>query len=133
MPICQAWSPWLKKLLNVHRLPTHHYALVTEEGGERRNDMSDLPKGGSFLLSATDPGSIFTPEDFAEEHRMIAGTVSRFLAEKVFPRMEEVDSKKDGLMRQLLAEAGELGLLGADIPEQYDGMELDKISPLRSR
>lgn len=58
---------------------------------------------------------------------MIDSTVTRFLAEKVFPRMEELDSKKEGLMRELLAEAGELGLLGADIPEEYDGVDLDKI------
>jgi alkylation response protein AidB-like acyl-CoA dehydrogenase len=89
--------------------------------------MTDLPKGGSFLMKAADPQSIFTPEDFSEEHRMIASTVARFLSEKVFPRMEEVDSKKEGLMRELLSEAGELGLLGADIPEQYYGTELDKI------
>jgi alkylation response protein AidB-like acyl-CoA dehydrogenase len=89
--------------------------------------MSDLPKGGSYLLGATDPQNVFTPEDFEEEHRMIASTVSRFLAEKVFPHMDEMDAKKDGLMRELLGEAGELGLLGADIPEEYDGTELDEI------
>ncbi|GLI35072.1 acyl-CoA dehydrogenase family protein [Desulforhabdus amnigena] len=89
--------------------------------------MSNLPKGGSFLLEAATPQSIFTPEDFAEEHRMIESTMVRFLAEKVFPRLEEVDAKKDGLMRELLVEAGELGILGADIPEQYGGAELDEI------
>ncbi|EKD33918.1 MAG: hypothetical protein ACD_75C02543G0003 [uncultured bacterium] len=86
-----------------------------------------LPKGGSYLLGVTAPQNIFTPEDFEDEHRMIGETVSRFLAERVFPRMEELDAKKDGLMRELLVEAGELGLLGADIPEQYDGTETDEI------
>ena len=86
-----------------------------------------LPKGGSYLLGATSPQDVFTPEDFEEEHRMIASTVARFLADRVFPRMDDVDAKKDGLMRELLVEAGELGLLGADIPEQYDGTELDEI------
>ena len=89
--------------------------------------MADRYKGGSFLLGETDPGSIFTPEDFAEEHRMIANTVSRFIADKVFPVMEDLDAKKEGAMRGLLVEAGELGLLGADIPEQYGGFELDEI------
>ena len=88
--------------------------------------MADRYKGGSFLLGETDPGSIFTPEDFAEEHRMIANTVSRFLAEKVFPVMDDLDAKKEGMMRGLLVEAGELGLLGADIPEQYGGFEMDE-------
>jgi len=87
-----------------------------------------LPKGGSFLLSPTDPQDIFTPEDFTEEHRMIAKMVDDFVTDKVLANMEDLESKKEGLIRELLEAAGKLGLLGADIPEEYDGMELDKIS-----
>lgn len=89
--------------------------------------MSSLPKGGSYLIGATDPKNVFTPEDFEDEHRIIADTVSQFLAEKIFPRMDEMDAKKEGLMREFLVEAGELGLLGADIPEQHGGTETDEI------
>jgi alkylation response protein AidB-like acyl-CoA dehydrogenase len=88
----------------------------------------NLPKGGSFLLSPTDPQDIFTPEDFTEEHRMIAKMVDDFVTDKVLANMEDLEAKKEGLIRELLEAAGELGLLGADIPEEYDGMELDKIS-----
>lgn len=87
-----------------------------------------LPKGGSFLLSPTDPQDIFTPEDFTEEHRMIAKMVNDFVTDKILANMESLEVKKEGLIRELLETAGELGLLGADIPEQYGGMELDKIS-----
>ncbi|WP_045576902.1 acyl-CoA dehydrogenase family protein [Desulfosporosinus sp. I2] len=90
--------------------------------------MMNLPKGGSFLLSPTDPQDIFTPEDFTEEHRMIAKMVNDFVTDKVLANMEDLEAKKEGLIRELLEAAGELGLLGADIPEEYDGMELDKIS-----
>ena len=86
-----------------------------------------LPKGGGYLFTTTSPGDIFTPEDFDDEHRLIADTVSRFLAERIFPRMDEIDAKKEGMMRELLVEAGELGLLGADIPEEYGGTETDEI------
>ena len=89
--------------------------------------MQTLPKGGSFLFEATAPQNIFTPEDFDDEHKLIAETVTHFLAENVLSRMEEIDAKKEGLMRELLVEAGKLGLLGADIPEQYDGTETDEI------
>lgn len=89
--------------------------------------MEKIPKGGSFLFGATAPRDIFTPEDFDDEHKLIAETVTHFLAENVFSRMEEIDAKKEGLMRELLVEAGKLGLLGADIPEQYDGTETDEI------
>ena len=88
----------------------------------------NLPRGGSFLFSPTDPQDIFTPEDFTEEHRMIAKMVNDFVTDKVLVNMEDLEAKKEGLIRELLEAAGELGLLGADIPEEYDGMELDKIS-----
>ncbi|MBF0551502.1 MAG: acyl-CoA dehydrogenase family protein [Deltaproteobacteria bacterium] len=90
--------------------------------------MSELPKGGSFLVQSTDPKSVFTPEDFTEEHRMIETTVSRFVNDRVLTRIDELESQREGLIRELLGEAGELGLLGAEIPEQYDGMAMDKIS-----
>lgn len=89
--------------------------------------MTKLPKGGSFLLKTTKPQDIFTPEDFNDEHKLIAETVDHFLAEKVFSRIEDIDAKKEGLMREILVDAGELGLLGADIPEQYGGTETDEI------
>jgi alkylation response protein AidB-like acyl-CoA dehydrogenase len=89
--------------------------------------MSQLAKGGSFLIEKTDPGNVFTPEDFNDEHRLIADTVAHFLDERIFPRMEEMDARKEGLMREFLVEAGELGLLGADIPEEYGGTETDEI------
>lgn len=88
----------------------------------------NLPKGGSFLLSSTDPQDIFTPEDFTEEHKMLAKMVNDFVTDKILANMEDLEAKKEGLIRELLEAAGELGLLGADIPEEYDGMDLDKIS-----
>ena len=88
----------------------------------------DLPKGGSFLLNPTDPQDIFTPEDFTEEHRMIAKMVEDFVTGKVLANTEDLEAKKEGLIRELLEAADELGLLGADVPEEYDGMGLDKIS-----
>lgn len=87
----------------------------------------DLPKGGSFLFDSVSPGDIFTPEDFNDEHKLIAETLTQFLTEHIFSQMEEIDAKKEGLMRELLVEAGKLGLLGADIPERYDGIETDEI------
>ncbi len=90
--------------------------------------MGELPKGGSFLLSQTDPGEVFTPEDFTQEHHMIFKMVTGFVEDNVLAHIEDLEAQKEGLIRQLLQAAGELGLLGADIPEEYDGFELDKIS-----
>ncbi|MDO0823364.1 acyl-CoA dehydrogenase family protein [Desulfosporosinus nitroreducens] len=90
--------------------------------------MSSLPKGGSFLFGQTNPQDIFTPEDFTLEHKMIYRTTAGFITDSVLTRMDELENKKEGLINELLEAASELGLNGADISEEYGGMEMDKIS-----
>lgn len=90
--------------------------------------MSNLPKGGSFLFGQTDPQDIFTPEDFTLEHKMIYRMTTGFVTDSVLSQMDELEAKKGGLIRELLEAAGELGLNGADISEEYGGMEMDKIT-----
>ncbi|HYH55610.1 MAG TPA: acyl-CoA dehydrogenase family protein, partial [Anseongella sp.] len=84
--------------------------------------MSQIPlKGGEFLVRESDPDSTFIPEDFGEEQRMIAQTCREFLEQEIFPRLEEIDAQQEGLMESLLDKAGELGLLGVSVPEEYGG------------
>ncbi|RAL24376.1 acyl-CoA dehydrogenase family protein [Thermoflavimicrobium daqui] len=85
-------------------------------------------KGGAFLLEESDITSVFTPEDFTEEHKMIAKTTEDFVKDQVLPVLEEIENHQFEHTVRLLKEAGELGLLGADVPEAYDGLGLDKIS-----
>jgi alkylation response protein AidB-like acyl-CoA dehydrogenase len=87
-----------------------------------------LIKGGSFLLEEWDAQSVFTPEDLTEEHKMIAALTSDFIAGEVEPQAEEIEKQNLELSVRLLKKAGELGLLGADVPEVYGGTDLDKIS-----
>jgi len=87
-----------------------------------------MQKGGMFLLESIDPNQIFTPEDFSDEHKMIAETVDDFVTNEVAPRIEELDQQPPGTMRSLMRKAGELGLLSADVPEEYEGDELGKIA-----
>ncbi|TYO93807.1 acyl-CoA dehydrogenase family protein [Desulfallas thermosapovorans] len=87
-----------------------------------------MQKGAMFLLEDIDPNEIFTPEDFSDEHKMIADTVADFVANEIQPNIEDLDQQKEGLMRSILEKAGELGLLSADIPEEYEGGEMGKIS-----
>ncbi|MFZ5826771.1 MAG: acyl-CoA dehydrogenase family protein [Bacillota bacterium] len=84
-------------------------------------------KGGGFLLEMQSPETVFTPEDLNEEHRMIADTARDF-AEKVRTRLHEIEQDKPFHSRPLLRELGELGLLGLEIPEEYGGMGLDKVT-----
>ena len=84
--------------------------------------------GGDFLISNATPEEVFTPEDFTEEHRMIMDMAKGFVEKEVQPHMDQLEEKDKELTLSLLAKAGELGLLGTDIPEEYGGMGLDKVS-----
>ncbi|HYE66914.1 MAG TPA: acyl-CoA dehydrogenase family protein [Pyrinomonadaceae bacterium] len=85
-------------------------------------------KGGSFLIEDRAPGEIFTPEDFTEEHRMIAETTRQFIDSEVYPRIPELEKHDWGLARELIRKAADLGLIGANIPEEYGGLGLDQTS-----
>jgi alkylation response protein AidB-like acyl-CoA dehydrogenase len=78
-------------------------------------------KGGEFLIRETAAEDIFIPEEFDEEQLMIRKTCEDFLKEEVLPKLDRIDSQETGLMESLLDKAGELGLLGVSIPEQYGG------------
>jgi alkylation response protein AidB-like acyl-CoA dehydrogenase len=90
-----------------------------------------LPKtipGGYFLLQNAGPEDIFTPEDFTEEQREIARTTAEFAEKSIVPRIPEIEAKNFAVTRELLLEAGKLGLMAVDVPEQYGGLALDKVT-----
>jgi alkylation response protein AidB-like acyl-CoA dehydrogenase len=85
-------------------------------------------KGGSFLIEERRPEDIFTPEDFSDEHRQIAKTTIEFTTNEVMPVAAEIEAKNFNVTRGLLRKAGELGLMGVDVPEEYGGLAMDKVS-----
>ena len=85
-------------------------------------------QGGSFLLESRKPEEIFTPEDFSEQQILIAQTAEEFAQKEILPNIEKMEHKDFSVTRELLKKAGELGLSSAEIPEEYGGMELDKVS-----
>ena len=85
-------------------------------------------KGGAFLIEERSPEEIFTPEDFTEEHRMIAETTRQFVDNEVTPRIDELERHDWKLARELVKKAADLGLIGANIPEEYGGLGLDQTS-----
>jgi alkylation response protein AidB-like acyl-CoA dehydrogenase len=85
-------------------------------------------KGGSFLFEKRIPDEIFTREDISEEQRMFARVAEEFMQKEVLPRAEQIYSKDWAVTRELLLKASELDLLRIDIPEQYGGLGLDKVS-----
>ncbi|MCF6192208.1 MAG: acyl-CoA dehydrogenase family protein, partial [Candidatus Hydrothermae bacterium] len=95
--------------------------------------MSDKPlykRGGGFLLESTPLDQTFTPEDFNEEQKMIAQMAREFMEKEVFPHRDKLESHDYDLLRSLMKKAGELGLLSADVPPEYEGMGLDKASSM---
>ena len=86
-------------------------------------------KGGIWLLEQA-AAPIFTPEQLSEEHRLMAQTTEEFIAGEVLPNLERLEAKDWALARTLLRRCGELGLLGISAPEEYGGLDLDKVSAL---
>jgi butyryl-CoA dehydrogenase len=84
--------------------------------------------GGSFLIEDRTPDEVFTPEDFTEQHLLIAQTAEEFASKEIVPNIEKLEHKDLALLRQLIRTAGELGLSAVDVPEQYGGMQLDKVT-----
>ena len=84
--------------------------------------------GASFLLEERQPAEIFTPEDFNEQHQLIAQTTEDFAENEIVPNIEKIEHKDFSVTRDLLKKAGELGLTAVDVPEAYGGMEMDKVT-----
>ncbi|MEB3103849.1 acyl-CoA dehydrogenase family protein [Ferviditalea candida] len=85
---------------------------------------------GKFLFEYTNPEAVFIPEDFTDEHRMIMESAAEFMEQEVVPAEARIENHDYGLLVEFIRQAGELGLLGADIPEAYGGLELDKVSSM---
>jgi alkylation response protein AidB-like acyl-CoA dehydrogenase len=87
---------------------------------------TNMIKGGEFLIRETPAASVFIPEEWNEEQRMIAQTCKDFLEQEVYPHLDEIDSMKNPeMMPSLMDKSGELGLLGTSVPEQYGGFGMD--------
>lgn len=93
-----------------------------------QNDLEN--QGGVWLIEPMGKQSIFTPEQFTEEQLAFAKAASAFALGEVLPRVVDIEAKKPGVMRQLLATAGELGLLMLDVPEAYGGIGTDKTTSM---
>ena len=87
-------------------------------------------KGGAWLIEATDPAAVMTPEKISAEHQLIRQTAAEFIDGEVVPAHDRLEKKDWALLRELVGKCGSLGLLGTNIPETYGGVDLDKISTL---
>src|SRR6202044_917797 len=84
--------------------------------------------GGSLRLVDGKSGVVLMPEDFTEQHVLIAQTAEEFALNEIVPNIEKMEHKDFSIPRDLLKKAGELGLSSAEIPEAYGGLEMDKVT-----
>ena len=85
-------------------------------------------KGGEWIIRQSAPEEIYTPEDFNEEQKMVLEMCNQFLDTEVIPIIDRIDNLEKGLMPSLMDKAGEQGLLGTSIPEEYGGLGKDFIT-----
>jgi alkylation response protein AidB-like acyl-CoA dehydrogenase len=90
-------------------------------------DTKHIP-GGSFLITDPTAADCFSPEDFTDEHRQIAETTANFATNEIMPVSDQIEAKDFSVTRRLLKEAADLGLTAIDIPEEYGGLEMDKVT-----
>lgn len=88
-------------------------------------EATDILKGGEFLIRDSQPEDIFIPEELTEEQLMVRQMTVDFLEQEVKPVAHRIEKLEPGLTPSLLVRAGELGLLGAHMPAEYGGTELD--------
>jgi alkylation response protein AidB-like acyl-CoA dehydrogenase len=87
-------------------------------------------RGGSWLIEDTPVESVFTPERLSDEHRLIAQTADEFITNEVLPVLEQLEQKDWQLARRLVGRAGQLGLLGTDVSDEFGGVGLDKVASI---
>jgi alkylation response protein AidB-like acyl-CoA dehydrogenase len=95
-------------------------------------DKKPVIRGGEFLIKEVDINDVFIPEEFDEEQNMIAETCADFVETEIVPHFEALDKHEKDLMPSLLKKAGELGLLGISVPEEYAGFGQPFLTNMRA-
>jgi alkylation response protein AidB-like acyl-CoA dehydrogenase len=97
---------------------------------EAANKKPQAMKGGGSLTIESLPAETFIPEDFTEEQKMMMDMCHQFLETEINPLLDRIDKLEPGLMPSLMEKAGEMGMLGVAIPEQYGGLGKEFITSI---
>lgn len=90
----------------------------------------NLERGGAFLLTDANAKNAFVPEDFSDEQRQFAETTDEFIKKEVLPDLDRMEQQDFSLVLAKLRRCADLGLFLIDVPEDYGGMELDKVTSM---
>jgi len=94
------------------------------------NKKDNIIRGGQFIVHETSAKDVFTPEDFTEEQSMMRDSVIEFVEKEIVPNKAKFEQKDYALTENIMRKAGELGLLGISVPEQYEGLGMDFITTM---
>ena len=83
-------------------------------------------RGGGFLLSEVSPEQVYVREEINEDHLQLKQMAHNFMTKEVAPKIEQMEAQEEGVVREFMRQAGELGLLGLEVPEEFGGLALDK-------
>lgn len=90
----------------------------------------DILRGGQFLVKETNCEDVFTPEDFSEEQKMMKDSVIEFVDRELWPNKTRFEKKDYAFTEEMMRKAGELGLLGIAVPEEYNGLGMGFVSTM---
>lgn len=85
-------------------------------------------RGGGFLLTEVSPEQVFVREEINEDHLQLKKMAHNFMVKEVAPKIEEMEEQAEGVVLKFMRQAGELGLLGLEVPEEFGGLSMDKAS-----
>src|SRR2546425_3947425 len=94
----------------------------------RAAELSD--RGGSFLFQPVGARRFVTPEQFSAEERQFFRTALEFTRSEVGEKRERFADPDYQVLRDLIAKAGELGLLGVDVGEEFGGLGIDRVTSM---
>ena len=97
---------------------------------ETETKNNELLRGGQFLVKETKAEDVFTPEDFSEEQKMMRDSVKEFVDREIWPKKEEFEHKNYALTEEVMRKAGEMGLLGVAVPEEYGGLGMGFVTTM---
>lgn len=83
-------------------------------------------RGGGFLLAEVSPEQVYVREEINEDHMQLKQMAHNFMTKEVAPKIEQMEAQEEGVVREFMRQAGELGLLGLEVPEEFGGLALDK-------
>jgi alkylation response protein AidB-like acyl-CoA dehydrogenase len=101
-------------------------ALSTAKGMEVYMELE--LRGGGFLLAEVSPEQVYVREELNEDHMQLKRMTHNFMSKEVAPKIKQMEEQEEGVVREFMRQAGELGLLALEVPEEFGGLALDKAS-----